>query len=156
MAHREEFRNCEFHFVTPQFLGTPGRNCFVYENIEANSKQLMDLYNAADLFVLPTRADFAPTNAICEAMAMSLPVISTSVGGLDEIVQHGETGIIVPVGEEASLAAAMNTLIANNDLRLKLGRNARKLVEEKFNLQKNIETILDCMKSAAQKKNSTK
>ncbi len=94
IAHREEFRNCEFHFVTRAFQGMLGSNCFVHDNVKANSTKLIDLYHKADLFVLPTRADLAPTMAICEAMASGLPVVSTSVGGLEEIVKHGETGYI--------------------------------------------------------------
>jgi glycosyltransferase involved in cell wall biosynthesis len=154
VAQREEFRDCQFHFVTKTFQGTPGRNCIVHDNLGSNSTQLIDLYYDADIFVLPTRADLAPTMVLCEAMAMGLPVVSTNVGGLEEIVKHGETGIIVPVGEEESLASALRTLRNDRELRQKLGSNARKLVESKYSLEKNIEKILYYMKLAAEEKKS--
>ncbi len=91
IAGREEFRKCQFHFVTRSFTGDCPTNVIVHTNIYANSDVLLELYRNADVFVLPTRSDFAPTNSICEAMAMALPVIATGVGGLDEIVMDGET-----------------------------------------------------------------
>jgi glycosyltransferase involved in cell wall biosynthesis len=153
IAHREEFRDCEFHFVTKTFQGTPGGNCIIHDRLDANSTQLIDLYHEADIFVLPTRADFAPTMALCEAMATGLPVVSTNVGGLEESVKHGVTGIIVPAGDEESLASALRTLKNDKELRLKLGSEARKLVETKYDIGKNIESILHYMKLAAQNRN---
>jgi glycosyltransferase involved in cell wall biosynthesis len=147
IAHRKEFRNYRFSFVTQTFVGTAGNNCSVYTHVEPNSKQLTALYDAADIFVLPTRADFAPTNAICEAMAMQLPVISTNVGGLGEVVRHGETGYITPVDDEDALAAFITTLGTNEDLRRAMGLNARKLLEERYNIENNGNEILHIMKS---------
>jgi glycosyltransferase involved in cell wall biosynthesis len=77
-----------------------------------------------------------------EAMAMALPVISTPITGIPEIVDNGINGILVPPNDEHTLAKAMLTLIKNPDMREQLGRNARKQIEIKFDIQKNIQQYL--------------
>jgi glycosyltransferase involved in cell wall biosynthesis len=152
VAEREEFRECQFHFVTRAFPGDCPANVFVHTNVDANSRMLLELYQHADVFVLPTQADFAPTNSICEAMAMGLPVVSTAVGGIDENVIDGENGFIVPVNDEESLAQRLTILRNNRDLRLQFGRNARTLAQSKFNLAVNSRSIIELMKKAATEK----
>jgi glycosyltransferase involved in cell wall biosynthesis len=153
IARQEEFRSWEFHFVTRSTVDDPPANVFVHKDINANSKELLNLYQQADVFALPTRADFGPTNSVCEAMAMGLPVISTSVGGLAEIVRDGETGYIVQADNKEVVADRLRVLAADSALRLRLGKNARSLVERSFNVEKNGRTIVDCLKRAADKRN---
>jgi glycosyltransferase involved in cell wall biosynthesis len=86
-------------------------------------------------------------------MAMGLPVISTSVGGLAEIVRDGETGYIVQADNKEVVADRLRALAADSALRLRLGKNARSLVERSFNVEKNGRTIVDCLKRAADKRN---
>ena len=69
---------------------------------------------------------------------MKLPVISTNVTGIPEIVEDGLSGILVPPHDENALAEALIKLIKDSDLRVKLGENARKKVEERFDISKNI------------------
>jgi len=151
IARREEFRNCRFHFVTRNFMGQCLANTFVHTNVQANSEELIRLYRQADIFVLPTRADFAPTNSICEAMAMGLPVVATRVGGLEEIVVDGHTGFVVPVDHIDLLGERIRTLAGNVHLRKQLGENARRLVEMKYDSEKNAKIIVDLMKAAAKR-----
>lgn len=68
------------------------------------------LYSAADLFVFPTRADNAPL-VIVEALACGTPVVSFDVGGVGEAVRAGETGVLVPEGDVAALAAVLERAI---------------------------------------------
>jgi len=64
-----------------------------------------------------------------EAMAWGLPVIVTPVGGISEIVQDGENGLIVEPSNIEQLSDAMKSLIANEELRISLGDRGRKSVE---------------------------
>ncbi|MCR5675587.1 MAG: glycosyltransferase [Lachnospiraceae bacterium] len=70
-------------------------------------------------------------NAVLEAMALGLPVISTDCpcGGPAEVIRDGENGLLVPVGDAAAMAAAMNRLIEDRDLAERLGREARRIRE---------------------------
>jgi glycosyltransferase involved in cell wall biosynthesis len=141
LAKEERFRNHEFHFVTHEFTGNTGNNVFVHTNITPDSEMLPALYREADMFVLPTRGDFCPTIAICEAMATGLPVISTTVGGLDEIVIDRTTGLIIGVDDKEDLAAAIETLSADASLRLRLGSAAREWVTQQYDIKKNSEAV---------------
>ncbi len=60
-----------------------------------------------------------------EAAAAGKPTVASDVGGLRDIVADGETGFLVPPGDRAALAAAMQRLIADEDLRLRLGTGAK-------------------------------
>jgi glycosyltransferase involved in cell wall biosynthesis len=148
IAGREEFQECDFHFVTTSANVANGKNIFIHTGMTANSEPLLALYRQAHIFVLPTRADFSP-NTICEAMAMELPVVSTSVGGVDEMVVEGETGFIVPVNDEEAVRGRLRVLIDNAELRTQLGKNGRRLVESKFDLEANAQTIVEHLVRAA-------
>ncbi|HEX9830934.1 MAG TPA: glycosyltransferase, partial [Thermodesulfobacteriota bacterium] len=64
--------------------------------------------------------------------------ISTNMTGIPEVVEDGVSGILIPPNDENALAEAMIKLIENHDLREKLGENARKKIEERFDINKNI------------------
>ncbi len=105
--------------------------------------EVLKEYSKADIFVLPCviaadgSRDIIP-NALLEAMAMKLPVISTTVTGIPEMVEHGLSGILIPPEEENALADALEALLLDADLRRRLGEQARRRVEEKFDIAKNV------------------
>ena len=107
--------------------------------------EIMALYSGAELFVCPSI--YEPFGIInLEAMACGTPVVASSVGGIPEVVVHGETGLLVPVEQmtespfepiEAEkfardLADAINELMRDEPRRRKMGEAARRRVEEHF------------------------
>ena len=80
----------------------------------------------ADLFVLPSRFDSFPV-VLLEAMAAGLPVVASDVGAVAEVVADGETGYVVPAGDEVALAGAVARLVADPGLRERLGKAGRDL-----------------------------
>jgi glycosyltransferase involved in cell wall biosynthesis len=80
-----------------------------------------------DLFVLPSRNEGLPM-AMLEAMGWGLPVVVTPVGGIPEVVRHGENGWLVTPGDVSGLATALTELLGNEPLRLSLGQAARRAV----------------------------
>jgi L-malate glycosyltransferase len=84
--------------------------------------------NAADIFLNTNHIDNVPVSVI-EACAMGLPVVSTNVGGIPDLLDDGETGLLVPDGDIEGMAAAVLRLIRNPDLAGRLSANARKLAE---------------------------
>jgi glycosyltransferase involved in cell wall biosynthesis len=151
IAMKEEFQQCDFHFVTKGFKGLKGPNIFVHENLSANSETLISLFREAHIFVLPSRADFFPL-AILEAMAMGLPVLTTKVGGISEIVADGQNGFAVAADNEEALVDRLRALVLNPELRARLGRSGRRLVESKFDLETMAETIVRFLVEAANTK----
>jgi glycosyltransferase involved in cell wall biosynthesis len=90
-------------------------------------ERLLDL----DIFVLPTRAENLPI-AILEAMACALPVISTRVGGISELVRENETGILVDPDDCPALAQALERLARDPDERERFGRKGAERIASHF------------------------
>lgn len=137
---------CELHVVT-QSAVAPARNLYVYPNVTPNSDTLLRLYAAADLFVFPSLADCAPL-AVPEAMAAALPVVTTQVGAIPEMVSEGETGLLVPPGDAGTLRAAIETLLDRPELRGRMGDAGRQVVEAGYDARHNCLRLLDVLKAA--------
>ena len=104
--------------------------------------EVFKAYVQHDLFVLASvRAPSGDKDGIpvvlMEAAAMGLTLISTRVSGIPELVLQNETGWLVPPEDPHALAEAISGLAVNPELRKHLGQNARKLIEAKFNLERN-------------------
>ncbi|MEO6910156.1 MAG: glycosyltransferase family 4 protein [Edaphobacter sp.] len=92
---------------------------------------LREHLSEADIFVLPSRSE-GFSNAIVEAMAASLPVVATNVGGNAEAVQDGVSGFIVPPEDPQALAAAILRLLADPTQSEAMGAAGKRLAAEKF------------------------
>jgi glycosyltransferase involved in cell wall biosynthesis len=89
------------------------------------------LLPAADLVLLTSVSEGIPLTLI-EAMAARLPVVSTRVGGVEEIVQHGRTGLLAPAGDDAALADAILLLADDSEGRQQMGCLGRQRAEALF------------------------
>ncbi|MFN0124815.1 MAG: glycosyltransferase family 4 protein [Blastocatellia bacterium] len=115
---------------------------------------LQRIYHQATLFVLPCQIaanrdrDGIP-NVLVEAMATGLPVISTDVSGIPELIEHGVSGWLVPQKNPGALADAIATLLASPEQRRALGRAAREKVCRDFDATQHIQSLqklfLDCL-----------
>ncbi len=87
---------------------------------------------AFDVFVLPSLANEGVPQALMQAMACGVPVITTPVGAIEELVTDGETGLVVPPEDPEALAVAISRLLADRDLAGRLSAAARRHVEKNF------------------------
>ncbi len=94
--------------------------------------RMEELVPRAHVFCLPSRYGEGVPKALIEAAACGRPTVACDVSGCREIVRHGETGLLVPPGDPAALAVAVERLLSNRALRRRLGAAGRALVEEQF------------------------
>lgn len=87
-------------------------------------------YAAADVMVLPSLSEGSP-NVLLESMAVDVPVVATNVGGIPEIVQDRESALLVPPRSPGLLAAAIEEVLSQPDLRASLIARARAVIAEK-------------------------
>ena len=104
------------------------------------------ILSGADLFVLPSHMEIFPVS-ILEAFACGLPVVSTSVGAIPEIVADGKNGILVNVGDVQALASAMRKILKDKPLRMRMGRTNRATVEESYNKNLAVRQISSLIES---------
>lgn len=97
-----------------------------------NTADPLPLYRKTDVFLLTSDWEGTP-NVLMEAMACGLPIVATNVGGVPELIKHGETGFLVNPGDVANMTFYLRLLIEDPTLRKKLGAAARTFILENYN-----------------------
>jgi glycosyltransferase involved in cell wall biosynthesis len=101
-----------------------------------------DLLASCDLFVLPSLFEGLPLSVL-EAMAAGKAVVATAIGGTDETIIHGETGLLVPPADPAALASAIRTALADPILSRRLGAAGRARVHQQFSAESMVRRITE-------------
>ena len=97
---------------------------------------VLPILNNSHIFILPSHTESLP-NSIIEAMLCELPVISTAIGGIPELVDHGKTGLLIPANHPLLLAQAIIELINNPERARIMGLNGRERAKKLFSLQRS-------------------
>lgn len=136
----------ELHAVTKSDIGAiPAPvSCHVYRDLEPQTSRLIELFRDADLFVLPTRAECYGL-VIPEAMACGLPVVSSPIGAIPELVHDGMTGYLVPARSPVALRDAIQALVHNPDLRVEMGATALATARREHDVVANYNAIVDLL-----------
>ncbi len=108
-------------------------------------------FRGAQVAVLASRWEGLPLTVL-EAMRAGMPVVASDVGGVGEAVQSGQTGFLVPAGDEGALARALEALLADPGLRQRLGRAGRRRYEQDFRHQTMVERTLEVYRRAARRR----
>ncbi|MEZ5220586.1 MAG: glycosyltransferase family 4 protein [Ilumatobacteraceae bacterium] len=95
---------------------------------------------ASDVFVLATRRENQPV-AIVEAMAAGIPVVSTAIAAIPEVVEDGTTGLIVPADDPGALVQALESLLRDPARRAEMGRRARERYELGYTIERSADRI---------------
>ncbi|HEY7984474.1 MAG TPA: glycosyltransferase family 4 protein [Ktedonobacterales bacterium] len=137
----------ELHLVTKgEIASQPGVN--VYRTLSPNDRELRALYHYCDALVLPTRGDCFSLASI-EAMAAGLPVITTAVGGIPEIIEDQATGYLIAPNDGAALRQAVERLATDGARRMAMGARGRAVVLERFDDRRNTRRLLEVLAQAA-------
>lgn len=117
----------------------------IHRGLRPQSEELVALYRAADIFVLPSRGDCMP-QAVTEALACGLPVVATRVGAIPEMVTDGVNGYLVRAHEPRALAGAIDSLVRSPGRRHAMGRWSRVLAQQEYDADRNNRRIFSLMK----------
>jgi glycosyltransferase involved in cell wall biosynthesis len=109
------------------------------------------LYGAFDVFAHASETEGAP-NAVIEAAAAGLPILATRAGGTCDVVDDGESGLLVPVGDEAAFSAGLSRLAGDPALRARLGAAARQRVAAAFSMDRMVAEYAALYEELAERK----
>jgi glycogen(starch) synthase len=101
-----------------------------------------DLMNTASVVVVPSREEAFGIVAL-EAALMARPVVATRVGGLPEVVVHGQTGLLVEKDDAKALGEAVAWLLAHPETAMRMGNTARQRAIRKFRLDQSVDAYLE-------------
>lgn len=122
---------------------------------QLTSDQIMSYaYSAADLFVIPTRADNLP-NVVMEAMACGTPVIGFDVGGVPDMVRSGSTGLLAKPENVAELRDAIRKLLSDEDFRQHLAAECRRVVLAEYQIEMQAEQYMSLYERMLEKSTSS-
>lgn len=151
-------KNVSEHFLNSIFIiiGKEPNNSAGYENELKELVKKLDIENKvkflgftdnvseymsiSDIFVLHSFQEGLPL-VILEAMACAKPVVATDVNGIPEAIQDGLTGLLLKPGDVETLIDSVSKLLSDEDLRLKIGRAARKRAEDLFDIKEYFRKI---------------
>lgn len=109
-----------------------------------------DIYRAADISVLPSLMEATSITGL-ESMATALPLVGTRVGGIPDLIDEGETGLLVPARDPGAMAQAIARLLTDADVRKRMGRNGRAKVERAFTWEVIARRTLEVYRAAVPK-----
>lgn len=134
----------ELQVVSPADI--PLRPGVTRHRTRPGSSDTAELFRQADVFCLPTRFDGAP-QVIVEALASGVPVVSTSIGSIPELV--GDAGTIVAPGDVEALRSAVLRLAQDAELRAEMSRAGRARAEERYDARRNTPELLSILQEVS-------
>jgi glycosyltransferase involved in cell wall biosynthesis len=134
-AFRSRLRGtCVLNLVTQEQV-PPEPGVRVFNDFTPGDPRLVAMLARSAVFALPSEIDKSPFSVL-EAMFAGLPVVTTDVGGIPEMVLDGKTGILVPPGDEPAIADAVERLLGDDALRTAMGDAARERAHARFDARK--------------------
>ena len=146
-AYRRRLRGrCVLNLVTPEPV-EPEAGVRVFADIRPGDPRLVAMLARSAVFALPSEIDKSPYSVL-EAMFAGLPVVSTSVGGIPEMVLDGETGVLVPPDDDAAIADAIETLLDDDVRRAEMGAASRARAYERFDARRTTADLVGVIAEA--------
>ena len=120
------------------------RNAVDFKGYVSSEEELEEFYVRSDIFVLPSISEGTP-RVLLEAMARGLPIVSTNVGGIPDLIKHMENGYLTSAGDGNSLADAIYEIMTNDSLRKQMIKNGY-VFASKHTLKHLVDTIFHHVK----------
>lgn len=155
----QQYNNVKLVYIGDGPLMTDLKDKIEHNNLSENvllcghHQHVQSFYEAADIFICPSDTE-GLSNAILEAMAFSIPVIATDVGGNPEIIVHQVNGLLVPPKNIPALKDAICSLVSNRSVRQKLGHSGYDTVLSAFSFNRRTLKIEDLYTRLVKEKNA--
>jgi glycosyltransferase involved in cell wall biosynthesis len=135
----------ELDLVTPAEVGErPGVRV---HRLGPSDPKLLDLQQQADLMCLPTHGDAVPW-AVLEAMACGTPVLSTTIGGIPDLLDHGQAGVLIDHADPRALRESLHALLDDPERRRALAARARERCERRYDARRQFSRLLEHLGAA--------
>jgi glycosyltransferase involved in cell wall biosynthesis len=149
--HQAKFADrCELHTVGKNIPVDPSARNVVWHGKVDHQRLLEEIFPVSDLLVLPTRMDVSPW-VLIEAASNGLPVLSTRIGAIGEIVIDQQTGLLCEVGDFTAIAAGLDRLLGDAALRVSMGEAGAAHMREHFEPNRTYNDLLDRLRALADK-----
>ena len=149
-AFRSTLRgSCVLNLVTPEQI-PPEPGVRVFSDVRPGDPRLVEMLARSSVFAFPSEIDKSPYSVL-EAMFAGLPVVSTPVGGIPEMVVDGETGILVPPGDDVAIGAAIERLLGDDALRRRMGRAGYERAQLRFDARTTTASLIGTIAEARER-----
>ncbi len=114
-------------------------------------QDLLNVFRSLNVFVIPSVEGDTIPQVILQAFAMGLPVVSTTIGSIPDVVREGDTGFVVPPRNAEALAERIEKLLTNPGLGQQMGTRGRRMVEDEFSLELMLDRLEEVYRKALQR-----
>jgi glycosyltransferase involved in cell wall biosynthesis len=111
------------------------------------SHEVANLMRASQVLCLPSHGEGTP-NCVTEALATGLPVVATRIGGIPDVVQHNETGLLIDRGDVQGLAGAIVSLLQDAPTRARMGKAGRAFARQHLDARANVRRLVQLYEEA--------
>jgi glycosyltransferase involved in cell wall biosynthesis len=111
----------------------------------SNDQELQEIFESSYMLLLPSLWPEAMSYSVIQAMATGKPIVAYDIGANSEGIVHGENGLLAEWGNIGQLTSYVRTLLLDEELAKKMGRNSRKRAEEKFSLERMTRSYLNLL-----------
>jgi len=139
---------CELHIFSSYVTNKINHQNLYFHSGISRDELVASWLPSMDLMVMPTYEDMFPW-ALIEAASVGLPIISTNIAGIPDIVINGITGILCEKGDMQKFLSAIQLLLGNTDMRIKMGINAKEHIKRSFNPDVNFQGLVERLKKLA-------
>jgi glycosyltransferase involved in cell wall biosynthesis len=126
----------------------PARPGMRVHRLSASDPQLVELYQQADVFCLPTYGDSNPW-VLLEAMACGTPAISTGMAGIPELLDGGAAGVLIRPGDRDALRRSLTGLLGDESRRRELGQRGLDHVRERYDAAQQVPRLFDLLREVS-------
>lgn len=119
---------------------------FLHLDFIKNEEMLAEIYASADVYVIPSLEDNLP-NTVLESLACGTPVVGFEVGGIPDMVRNEQNGFLAELKNSKDFARKIQQILENDELRMQMSQNARKIAEEEYSLELQTKRYIELYQS---------